>query len=160
MKKMILTALVGLGVFQISYAQCKSVSSINENFDAWKDIDKCWNAAAGKAMLYASEGKVTFYSMMNSGERMVLTTPKIKAGTYTLSFDISKNSGSATLELLSIDNTADAKSFVPVTKTSEIADGKKTYTVTLKKDAHLGLKVLLNSVHQAVYIDNFVLKAK
>src|SRR5690606_39630590 len=58
---------------------------------SWKKIDKCWNAESGKSMLYNSEGKITFYSMMSSGERMILSTPKIKAGTYNLTLDISRS---------------------------------------------------------------------
>ncbi len=158
MKQVALAGLLVLGVSFTSTAQCTTVSSINENFDSWKKIDKCWNAESGKSMLYSSEGKVTFYSMMSSGERMILTTPKIKAGTYNLTMDISKNSGDASLELFSIGSTADLKSYTSISKPSTISGTKKTYTINLKNDAHLGMKVLLNGIHQAVYIDNFVLK--
>ena len=156
------TALAGLLFFSgviTSTAQCTTVTSINENFDSWKKIDKCWNAESGKSMLYNSEGKITFYSMMSSGERMILSTPKIKAGTYNLTLDISKNSGDASLELFSIANVSDDKSYVSISKPSAITGTKKSYTINLKNDAHLGFKVLLNSIHQAVYIDNLVLKA-
>ena len=160
MRKIVLSGAVALlGAFAAN-AQCKTVTGLNENFDAWKDIDKCWNAQSGKAMLYASEGRITFYSMTNPREKMMLSTPKIKAGTYDLSLDISQNGGEATLELFSADNPSDAKSFISIARPSAISGTKKTYTITFKKDTHLGLKVLLNGVHQAVYVDNVVLKAK
>jgi len=160
MKKIILAGIFSIGGILSSTAQCKTVSNLTENFDAWKDIDKCWDAQPGEAMLYASEGKVTFYSMNNPKEKMFLTTPKIKAGTYKLTLDISKNTGDATLEIYSIENTAEPKSYVVLSKPSEITGDKKTFTITLKKDTHLGLKVLLTGVHQAVYIDNFSLTPK
>ncbi len=160
MKKIVLSATVALMGAVAAHAQCKTAASLNENFDAWKDIDKCWHAESGKAMLYASEGRITFYSMTNPREKMILSTPKMKAGTYNLSLDISQNGGEATLELFSTDNPSDAKSFVAMAKPSAISGTKKTYTLTLKNDAHLGFKVLLNGVHQAVYIDNVVLKVK
>lgn len=159
MKKIALTGLLVFSSVITSTAQCTTVTSINENFDSWKKIDKCWNAESGKSMLYSSEGKVTFYSMMSSGERMILSTPKMKAGTYKLTLDISKNSGDASLELFSIGSVSDAKSYVSISKPSAITGTKKTYTINLKNDAHLGFKVLLNGIHQAVYIDNLVLKA-
>lgn len=160
MKKIVLAGFMVLGTVLSATAQCKTVTGLNENFDGWKDIDKCWSAESGKAMLYASEGKITFYSMTNPREKMMLSTPKLKAGTYNLSLDISHNGGNATLELFLIGNPSDAASVVSIAKPSEISGTKKTYTLTLKKDAHLGFKVLLNGVHQAVYIDNLVLKAK
>lgn len=159
MKKIILSGLLVLGASFASNAQCSTLTSLNENFDAWKKIDKCWNAESGKSMLYNSEGKITFYSMMSSGERMILSTPKMKAGTYKLTLDISKNSGDASLELFSIGSVSDSKSYVSISKPSAITSTKKSYTINLKNDAHLGFKVLLNGVHQAVYIDNVVLKA-
>jgi len=111
-------------------------------------------------MLYSKDKKVTFYSMMSPRENMVLITPKIKAGNYTLSLDISDNGGETTLEVLSLNNAADTKASVAVAKASKITGDKKTINVSLKKDAHLGLKVMLNGIHQAVYIDNLSLKPK
>lgn len=160
MKKVILTTILALGGILNSSAQCKVVTSINENFDSWKDIDKCWNAESGKAMLYLNDGKITFYSMSNPQEKMYLTTPKIKAGTYKLTFDISKNDGNATYELFTIGNVSDQKSYVSISKPTEITGDKKSFTITLKTDSHLGLKVLLTGIHQAVYLDNFSLTQK
>lgn len=91
---------------------------------------------------------------------MYLVTPKIKAGTYTLSFDISDNGGETTLELFSIPNASDAKSYVSIAKPSKITKDKKTFNISLQKDSSLGLKVMLNGVHQAVYLDNLSLKPK
>lgn len=151
---------MALGGFATANTQCKPVSALTENFDTWKEIGSCWTSQQGKAMLYASDKKIIFYSMTNPGENMYLVTPKIKAGTYTLTLDISDNGGDTTLELFSINNTSDPKSYVSIAKPSEITGDKKTYTISLKKDTHLGLKVLLNSVHQAVYVDNLSLKPK
>lgn len=159
MKKIILSLIFVAGAFSFSQAQCSTVTSLNENFDKWKDIDKCWKAESGEAMLYIKEGRVVFYSMMNPGENMYVATPKIAAGKYTLTFDISVNNGDATVELYSIGDTTDAKSFTSISKSSEIKDGKKTYTITLKKDVHLGIKAILNGIHQAVYLDNLSLQA-
>lgn len=160
MRKFVLTAITVIGGFLTANAQCKPVTALAESFDTWKDINKCWTAQPGKAMLYASDKRIIFYSMNNPGENMYLVTPEIKAGTYTLSLDLSDNGGETTLELFSADNPADTKTYTSITKPSKITGEKKTYTVSLKKDSHLGLKVLLNGVHQAVYMDNLSLQAK
>lgn len=151
---------MALGGFLTANAQCKTVSTLTENFDTWKDINKCWTIQKGEAMLYASDKKIIFYSMTSPKENMYLITPKIKAGNYTLSLDITDNGGETTLELFSVGKTSDPKSFVSIAKPSEITKDKKVVNVTLKKDAHLGMKVMLNGVHQAVYLDNFSLKPK
>lgn len=160
MRKIVFAGIVALGGFAMANAQCKTVSTLTENFDTWKEINKCWTAQSGKAMLYSSDKKIIFYSMNNPGENMYLVTPKIKAGTYTLTLDISDNGGETTLELFSINNTSDAKSYVSIAKSSKITGDKKVFTISLKKEANLGLKVMLNGVHQAVYVDNFSLKPK
>lgn len=160
MRKIVLVGIATLGGFLTINAQCKTVSTLTENFDTWKDINKCWTAQQGKAMLYASDKKIIFYSMTNPGENMYLVTPKIKAGNYTLTLDASDNGGETTMELFSINNTADAKSYVSIAKPSKITGDKKVFNISLKKDANLGVKVLLNGVHQAVYVDNLSLKPK
>lgn len=160
MRKIVFAGIVALGGFVTTNAQCKTVSTLVENFDTWKDINKCWTAQQGKAMLYPNEKKITFYSMTSPGENMYLITPKIKAGKYTLTLDISDNGGDTTLEVFSINNTSDPKSFVSIAKSSKITGGKKTFDIYLKKDSNVGLKVLLNGIHQAVYLDNFALKPK
>lgn len=160
MRKIVFTGILTLGGFLTTNAQCKTVTTITENFDSWKEINKCWTAQQGKAMLYASDKKIVFYSMTNPGENMYFVTPKIKAGKYTLTFDISDNGGETTLELFSINATSDIKSYVSIAKPSEITGGKKTIEISLKKDSNVGLKVKLNGIHQAVYVDNFSLKPK
>ncbi|MCQ9634295.1 hypothetical protein MP477_04920 [Chryseobacterium sp. WG23] len=161
MKKIILAGMVALGGFLTVQAQCKAVSTITENFDTWKDINKCWTAqAGGKTMLYASDKKIIFYSMYSPGENMYLVTPKIKPGNYSLSLDISDNGGETTLEIFSVSNTSDTQSYVSIAKPSKITGDKKTFNISVKKETHLGLKVLLNGVHQAAYMDNFSLKPK
>lgn len=160
MKKFVLTGITVISGFLTANAQCKPVTAIAESFDTWKDINKCWTAQAGKAMLYASDKRIIFYSMTNPGENMYLVTPEIKAGTYTLSLDLSDNGGETTLELFSVDKPSDIKTYISITKSSKITGEKKTFTVSLKKDSHIGLKVLLNGVHQAVYMDNLSLQVK
>lgn len=161
MKRTVLAGLISMGGLLTVKAQCKTESAIVENFDTWKDINKCWTAqAAGKTMLYAGDKKIIFYSMNSPGENMYLITPKIKAGNYTLTLDISDNGGETTLEILSVGHTSDTKSYVSIAKPSKITGDKKTFNISVKKDTHLGLKVLLNGVHQAVYVDNFSLKQK
>jgi hypothetical protein len=160
MRKIVLTGMLVLGGFLTVNAQCKTVSTLTENFDNWKEINKCWTVQQGKAMLYASDKKIVFYSMTNPGESMYLVTPKIKAGKYTLTLDASNNGGETALELFSINNTSDSKSYISIAKSSKITGGKRTFDISLKKDSNLGLKVLLNGVHQAVYIDNLSLKPK
>lgn len=160
MRKFIFAGLVALGGFATINAQCKTVSSIKENFDTWKEMNKCWIAQTGKAMLYSSDKKIVFYSMNSPRENMYLVTPKIKAGKYTLTLDASDNGGETTMELFSINNASDPKSYVSIVKSSKITGTKKTFDVTLKKDSNLGVKVVLNGVHQAVYIDNFSLTPK
>ncbi|WP_114822620.1 hypothetical protein [Chryseobacterium sp. KLBC 52] len=160
MKKILLTGLAVIGGVLTAKAQCKPVTALAESFDTWKDINKCWTAQSGKAMLYASDKRIIFYSMSNPREDMYLVTPEIKAGTYTLSLDLSDNGGETTLELFSVDHPSDVKTYTSITRPSKITGEKKTFTVSLKKDAHLGLKVMLNGVHQAVYMDNLSLQAK
>ncbi|PWN71954.1 hypothetical protein C1631_004885 [Chryseobacterium phosphatilyticum] len=160
MRKIILTGIAVAGGFLSTNAQCKTVSALTENFDTWKDINKCWTAQSGKAMLYPSDKRVIFYSMNSPGENMYLITPQIQAGTYTLSLDLSDNGGETTIELFSINNTSDAKSYVSIAKPSKITGEKKVLNISLKKDSHLGIKVLLNGIHQAVYLDNLSLKPK
>lgn len=160
MKKFVLTGITVISGFLTANAQCKPVTAIAESFDTWKDINKCWTAQAGKAMLYASDKRIIFYSMTNPGENMYLVTPEIKAGTYTLSLDLSDNGGETTLELFSVDNPSDIKTYTSITRPSKITGEKKTFTVSLKKDSHIGLKVFLNGVHQAVYMDNLSLQVK
>ncbi len=158
MKKIILGGILVLGGIITADAQCKTVTSVTENFDTWKDIDRCWKAQKGEAMLYASDKKIIFYSMTSPKENMYLMTPKIKAGKYALSLDITDNGGETTLEIFSAGNNSDPKSFVSITKPVKIAKDKKVITISLKKDSHIGLKVMLNGIHQAVYLDNFSLK--
>lgn len=160
MNKLILGSILALGGFVTANAQCKTVSTLTETFDTWKDIDKCWTIQKGEAMLYASDKKIVFYSMTNPKENMYLVTPKIKAGNYTLSVDVSDNGGETTLEILSIQNAANPKTFVTIAKPVKIAKDKKVFTISLKKDSNLGLKVMLNGVHQAVYLDNLSLKPR
>lgn len=160
MKKLLLTGIAVFGGLLTANAQCKTVSTLVENFDTWKDINKCWTVHSGKAMLYANDKKITFYSMTSPGENMYLVTPKIKAGTYTLSLDLSDNGGETTLELFSINNPSDTKSYVSIAKPSKITGEKKVVNISLKKDSHLGMKVLLNGIHQAVYLDNLSLNPK
>ncbi|WP_160137462.1 hypothetical protein [Chryseobacterium sp. c4a] len=161
MRRIVLAGLITMGGLLTVKAQCKTVSTLVENFDTWKDIDKCWTAQpGGKTMLYASDKKIIFYSMNNPGENMYLVTPEIKAGNYTLTLDISDNGGETTLEIFSVGNASDSKSYISIAKPSKITGDKKTFNIAIKKDTHLGLKVLLNGVHQAVYMDNFSLKQK
>ena len=160
MRKIIFGGILALGGFLTANAQCKTVSTLTENFDTWKDISKCWSIQKGEAMLYASDKKIIFYSMTSPKENMYLITPTIKAGNYTLNLDITDNGGETTLELFSVGKTSDPKSFVSIAKPSEITKEKKVINISLKKDARLGLKVMLNGVHQAVYLDNFSLKPK
>lgn len=160
MRKIIFGGILAVGGLMTSNAQCKTVTTLTENFDTWKDINKCWTIQKGEAMLYASDKKIIFYSMTSPKENMYLITPTIKAGNYTLSLDITDNGGETTLELFSVGKASDPKSFVSIAKPSAITKEKKVINVTLKKDAHLGLKVMLNGVHQAVYLDNLSLKPK
>lgn len=160
MRKIVFAGIAVFGGFLMSNAQCKTVTTLSENFDGWKDIDKCWTAQQGKAMIYSKDKKVVFYSMTNPGEKMFLVSPKIKAGKYTLTVDASDNGGETTLEIFSANSASDAKSYVSVAKAAKIEGGKKTFDIALKKDSNVGLKVMLNGIHQAVYLDNFSLKPK
>jgi hypothetical protein len=160
MRKLIFGGIVVASGFVTASAQCKTVSAIAENFDTWKDISKCWSIQKGEAMLYASDKKVIFYSMTNPKENMYLVTPKIKAGNYTLSLDATDNGGETTLEILAIQSAANPKTFATIAKPVKIGKDRKTFSISLKKDSNLGLKVMLNGVHQAVYLDNLSLKPR
>ena len=160
MRKLIFGGIVALCGFVTANAQCKTVSTLTENFDTWKDINKCWSIQKGEAMLYASENKIIFYSMTSPKENMYLVTPKIKAGNYTLSLDVTDNGGETTLEILSIQNASNPKTFATIAKPVKIGKDKKVFNISLKKDSNLGLKVMLNGVHQAVYLDNLSLKLR
>jgi len=160
MRKIIFGGILAFGGLFTANAQCKTVTTLTENFDNWKDINKCWSIQKGEAMLYASENKIIFYSMTNPKENMYLVTPKIKAGNYTLSLDVTDNGGETTLEILSIQNASDPKTFATIAKPVKIGKDKKVFNISLKKDSNLGLKVMLNGVHQAVYLDNLSLKPR
>lgn len=160
MRKIIFGGILAFGGLMTANAQCKTVTTITENFDSWKDINKCWSIQKGEAMLYASENKIIFYSMTNPKENMYLVTPKIKAGNYTLSVDVTDNGGETTLEILSIESAGNPKTFATIAKPVKIAKDKKVFNISLKKDSHLGLKVMLNGIHQAVYLDNLSLKPR
>ncbi|RXM50589.1 MULTISPECIES: hypothetical protein [unclassified Chryseobacterium] len=134
MKRVVLAGLITMGGFLTATAQCKTESTIVENFDTWKDINKCWTAqAGGKTMLYASDKKIIFYSMNSPGENMYLVTPKIKEGNYTLTLDISDNGGETALEIFSVSNASDSKSYVSIAKPSKITGDKKTFNISIKK---------------------------
>jgi len=160
MRKIIFGGILAFGGLISANAQCKTVASLTENFDNWKDINKCWSIQKGEAMLYASENKIIFYSMTSPKENMYLITPKIKAGNYTLSVDVTDNGGETTLEILSIQNSGSPKTFATIAKPVKIGKDKKIFNIILKKDSNLGLKVMLNGVHQAVYLDNLSLKPR
>src|SRR5690606_1941920 len=136
MKKIALTGLLVFSGVITSTAQCTTVTSLNENFDSWKKIDKCWNAESVKSMLYNNEGKITLHSMISSDETMILSKPKIIAGTYNLTLDISTNSGDASLALFSIANVSDDRSYVSISHPSTVTGTQKSYTINLNNDAH------------------------
>jgi hypothetical protein len=58
MRKIALVGIMALGGFLTANAQCKTISTLTENFDTWKEINKCWTAQQGKAILYASDKKI------------------------------------------------------------------------------------------------------
>ncbi len=158
-KNFLLGSALVFGGLLLAQAQCKTVTGINENFDSWKDIDKCWKADGGEAMLYYKEGRIVFYSMMSPEENMMLSTPKVKAGKYSLSFDALNKGGKATLVLYRIEDNSDSSTFKSISKEIEISEGTRNFTVTLPVDSHIGFKVLLTGIHHAFYIDNVVLKS-
>ncbi len=159
MKKLFIGSMLVFGGLLTTQAQCKTITSLNENFDNWAAIDKCWKAEGGEAMLYHKEGRIVFYSMMNPEENMILSTPKVKAGKYSLSFDALNKGAKATLVLYRIEDNSDSSTFKSISKEIEITEGTRNFTVTLPVDAHIGFKVLLTGIHHAFYIDNVVLKA-
>lgn len=159
MKKIFIGSMLVFGGLLTAQAQCKTITSLNENFDNWAAIDKCWKADGGEAMLYHKEGRIVFYSMMNPQENMMLSTPKVKAGKYSLSFDALNKGAKATLVLYRIEDNSDSSTFKSISKEIEITEGTRNFTITLPVDAHLGFKVLLTGIHHAFYIDNVVLKA-
>lgn len=48
MRKLIFGTILALGGLVTANAQCKTVSTLTENFDTWKDIDKCWTVQKEK----------------------------------------------------------------------------------------------------------------
>lgn len=159
MKKNILSAVfLVLGGLFVSHAQCKTQTTLTENFDNWKDIDRCWTAHSGEAMLYVNNGKVVFYSMTNPEEKMILTTPKFVAGDFSLSLDALNKSGKATIVIGQITDASDLSTFEELTKPVEITEGTKEFSFTVSKEAHIGIKIFLTGVHQAVYIDDVAIK--
>lgn len=160
MKKYILLYILLIFGFLPLQAQCKTVYSISENFDAWTGIQPCWDTQSGLSMIYVKNKRITFYSMMTPREDMYFITPKLKAGEYTLSVNLADNGGESTLQLFSIENTSNQKSFMSIAKPSPIKKATRVQNITLKKDAHLGLKVVLNDIHQAIYMDNLTIKPR
>ncbi|WP_407406017.1 hypothetical protein [Chryseobacterium sp.] len=160
MKKYIFLYLLLICGLLSLQAQCKMVYSISENFDAWTVIQPCWYTQSGLSMIYVKNKRITFYSMMTPREDMHFITPKLKAGEYSLSVDFSDNGGESTLQLFSIENTSNQKSFISIAKPSPIKKATRVQNITLKKNAHLGLKVVLNDMHQAIYMDNLIIKPR
>lgn len=159
MNKILITAFSLFGAFALQ-AQCNKQTNINENFDKWKDIDKCWDIHSGEAMLYAKEGKVVFYSMTAPNEEMYLVTPKLSKGTYTVSLDGTDKSTKSTVVLYAITDFSNPKTYTSLTKSADIKGETIKNTITLSQDARIGIRVNLPNVHQAVYIDNVVITKK
>ncbi len=160
MKRYFITLLFSLfGIFIVN-AQCNTVSSVLENFDKSSSLPTCWEDKSGLSMIYVKNKRVAFYSLMTPKEDMYLMTPKLKAGTYTLSLDLLGNGGKSSLELISVADVSNKNSFESVVKASEVKGGKKIQTFRLKKEAHLGLKIVLKEMHQAVYLDNISIQPR
>src|SRR5690606_21300106 len=156
MKNVLIGSMLVLGGLLTAQAQCNTVTEINENFDNWKDIDKCWKADGGEAMLYHKEGRIVSYSMMNPNENMTLSTPKVKAGKYSLSFDTLIKGEKATLVLYRIENPSDLSTLKNISKEIEITEGTRYFTLTLPVDAHIGLTSMLVVIYHDIYIYNVV----
>lgn len=159
MKKIFIGGVLVFGGLLTTQAQCRTITSLSENFDNWKEIDKCWKVDGGEAMLYHKDGRVVFYSMMNPEEDMVLFTPKVAAGKYSLSLEALNKSGKAVLVIGNNPDVSNNLAFNTLTESVEITEGTKEFSITLTEDSHIAIKVLLTGVHQAVYLDNVVLKA-
>lgn len=158
MKNILTGSLLILGGLLTIQAQCTTITGLNENFDNWNDIDKCWNAESSEAMIYHKEGRIVFYSMMNPNENMMLSTPKVKAGKYSLSFEALNKGAKSTLVLYRLEDLSSPSTFKAMSQEIEISEGKRNFTITLPEDNHIGFKVLLTGVHHAFYLDNVILK--
>lgn len=160
MKKYIALLLILLSGLYTVKAQCNTVAMLNENFDGWKSIQPCWETESGLSMVYAKKDRITFYSLMTPHEDMYLISPKLKAGQYTLTLDISDNGGDTSLELVAVTGSSGKFSYKSLGKATEIKGGKRVQVFKMNKDARLGLKVVLNDIHQAVYVDNVTVQPK
>lgn len=146
-------------------AQCDPVSSIDENFDDWAEINECWTGLANGGM-FLVEGDVTFYTFMQPNVSMYLISPEIVAGDYTLTFDFGtvplngEEVEGITVEAGTLTNNENTDSFVslgapqPTTIATQSMELPVTFTSDVK---YFVIKVHGVNPHSAALVDNLVL---
>lgn len=166
MKKTLLS-LFWAGMATMGFAQCEPVYVINENFDAWEEIDPCWTDIGNGGMIYA-DSNVTFYGFMGGPMSMYLITPEIAAGNYTLTFDAASLSldGSQTegitLEVGTLTSNADFSSFSSISEVYPLENAGEAVQVPVTASEEvkfIAFKVSVLVPHSAAGIDNVVLTA-
>jgi len=164
MKKGLLSLVFAFAAVFAS-AQCDPVSSIDENFDDWEEINECWTGINNGGM-FLVDGDITFYTFLTPNLDMYLISPEITAGDYTLSFDFGTASMDGeevegiTVEAGTLTSNENADSFVSLGEAIEttIATQTMELQVTLTSDVkYFVIKVHAVAPHSAAIVDNLVL---
>lgn len=150
----------------IGFGQCEPVSSIDENFEGWTEINECWTDV-GNGGMFLVENDVTFYTFMSPNVSMYLISPEIAEGQYNLTFDFATVSMSGdeevegiTVEVGTVNSNENADSFVSISEpiSTTIAVQNFNTPVTITADAkYFAIKVTGAAPHSAAYVDNLVL---
>ena len=166
--KKIIFSLAFAGMATLGFGQCEPVSSINENFDSWEEIDECWSTVTNGGMIYA-DSNVTFYGFMGGGISMYLISPEIVAGDYALTFDAStlslggEQAEGVTLEVGTVTTAGDTSSFTSVSETYTLLNDGQSIQVPVsftEENKYFAVKISVTAPHSAAGIDNLVLAAE
>ncbi|MFV0572998.1 MAG: T9SS type A sorting domain-containing protein [Xanthomarina gelatinilytica] len=166
MKKTLLTLLLLVSAY-IGYSQCDPVTSIDEDFNGWTEIDECWSTITAGALVYTEVDAITCYSLFAPNTPTMLVTPEIVADTYTLAFDASVITGSSTstglqIQVGTVTDTNDAGTFTAIGDPFDMTTTQTTYAidVTLASGEYLAFNAILPQAHAALTLDNVMLTEK
>ena len=146
------------------YSQCNPVTSIDENFNGWTEVDECWSTLTAGALVYQDTDAITFYSLFSPNTPTMLVTPKIVANTYSVSFDANAITGSSAttglqIQVGTVTDNSDASTFTAIGSPIDLTSTATTYSleVTLNADEYLVFNATLPTAHSALSIDNVIL---
>jgi len=182
MKKILLSAGVLLFA-SIASAQCNPQAALNEDFSDFTIAtsgafpQNCWNTIAPGMLIYTSQSGdpadqyVTFYTSTAANIAGYVITPEISTidGTHQLSFSSwrqtrggAEPTGNVTIQIGTITSVADETTFTPVGSTITVNTASpETHSnivipATTVAGTHIAFKILSDTAHNAIGIDNIV----